>query len=114
MIPLDCVTYMHAIMRHAIIQLRINVVILATTISSAILWVLWRHTDGLYWTEWAYCYNGDNGSIPQKKCTEVQIDPVCEDRTRLQLPYDWMREIDSHIWMLWILSKWATFNDKMG
>ena len=34
--------------RHTIIQLCVKAVILATTISAAILWVLWRNTDSLY------------------------------------------------------------------
>ena len=35
---------------HAIIQLHVNVVFLATMFSAAILWVLWHNTDGLYQT----------------------------------------------------------------
>ena len=34
-------------MRHAILQSLVNELIIAITNSAAILWVLWRHTDGL-------------------------------------------------------------------
>ena len=33
---------------HAILQLRINAIIIETTNWATILWVLWRHSDGLY------------------------------------------------------------------
>ena len=33
---------------HAIMRSRVNAVVIATTNWAAILWVLWRHTDGLY------------------------------------------------------------------
>ena len=40
--------YAQVTAHHAIIHLPFNAVILATTISAAILWVLRHHTDGLY------------------------------------------------------------------
>ena len=40
-------------MHHTITQLRINAVIVATTISATALWVLWCQTDSVY-TEFCY------------------------------------------------------------
>ena len=40
--------YAQVAAHHAVIQLRVNTIILATTISSTIMWVLWCHTNGLY------------------------------------------------------------------
>ena len=33
---------------YAILQSRVNAVIIATTQSASILWILWRHTNGLF------------------------------------------------------------------